>query len=99
MSQGRLTVTNHGSDGIRVDLELPADFLAEVDSVSKQVIAGLTLSNTWGAALPNGNRHVNTVFATQAAADAAIAQVQADLAAVVARKAKVVVRIVLISLQ
>lgn len=98
MAKGRITVTNHSTDGVRVDLELPAGFLAEVDTVSKQLVAGAVLSNTWGAPTPNDTRHISQVFATQILADAFVTQVQADLAGVVARKAKIVTRTIDIDL-
>lgn len=98
MAKGRITVTSHSTDGVRVDVDLPADFLAEVDTVSKQLVAGAVLSNTWGAATVSGSRHISQVFATQILADAFVTQVQADLAGVIARKAKTVTRTIEIDL-
>ena len=98
MGKGRIVVTSHSTDGVRVDLELPNGFLAEVDTVSKQLVAGAVLSNTWGAPTSNESRHISTVFTTSILADAFVTQVQADLAGVIARKAKVVTRTIEIDL-
>lgn len=94
MSKGRIVVTEHRNDGIRVDVELPWDFLNEVENITIKPIAGSVLSGLWGTPTTHGTSYVRKTFKTRTQADAFVAEVQADLADVVMKTSKPVTRII-----
>lgn len=98
MSRAIIQVANYKADGWRVNIRLPLDFLEQVDVISKQQVAGLTLNLNWGIPATFGDRQVSQAFSTQALADAAADQAHADIQAVLARRASVIARQIVIDL-
>lgn len=98
MSRAIIQVANYKADGWRVNVRLPLDFLQQVDVISKQQVAGQVLNTSWGTETTFGDRQISQAFATQPLADAAADQAQTDLQAVVARRASVIARQIVIDL-
>lgn len=98
MSRAIIQVANYKADGWRVNIRLPLDFLEQVDVISKQQIGGQVLNPNWGTPTPAGDRQISQAFSTQALADAAADQAQTDIQAVLARRASVIARQIVIDL-